>query len=192
MHGQYEIFEVMPSGSARRITAVSGLEFGLLTLRELAKRTSNECFAADAKTRQIIAQMNVPQPKWRATKRIFHVAYDERLGDDTAELLRSRGYGVMSVVGNEKARALLGSIQHYDLFIVDHAAAAAIRKEMVDWLREKYPRVKILALNPPGQQLSNADFSVPSGPENWLPIVTQELANSGETPGLNKVSTTCA
>jgi len=50
----------MPSGSARRITAVSDLEFSLLTLRELAKRTSNECFAADAKTRQIVAQMNVP------------------------------------------------------------------------------------------------------------------------------------
>jgi len=59
-------------------------------------------------------------------------------------------------------------------------------------LREKYPRVKILALNLPGQQLSNADFNALNGPENWLPIVTQELANSGETPGLNKVSTTSA
>ena len=35
---------------------MSDLEFSLLTLRELAKRTSNECFAADAKTRQIVAQ----------------------------------------------------------------------------------------------------------------------------------------
>ena len=60
MQRQCEIFEVMPCGSARRITAVSDLEFSLLTLRELAKRTSNECFAADAKTRQIVAQMNVP------------------------------------------------------------------------------------------------------------------------------------
>jgi hypothetical protein len=61
MQRQYEKSEVTPSGAARRITAVSGLEFSLLTLRELAKRTRNECFAADAKTRQIVAQMNVPQ-----------------------------------------------------------------------------------------------------------------------------------
>lgn len=65
MQRQYETFEIMPSVSARRITAVSGLEFSLLTLGELAKRTS-DCFAADAKTRQIVAQMNVPLAKWRA------------------------------------------------------------------------------------------------------------------------------
>lgn len=61
MQRQYAKSEVTPSGAARRITAVSGLEFNLLTLRELAKRTRNECFAADAKTRQIVVQMNVPQ-----------------------------------------------------------------------------------------------------------------------------------
>jgi hypothetical protein len=46
---EYEIFEVLPNGSALRVTAVSGLEFAQLTLQGLAKHTSNECFAADAK-----------------------------------------------------------------------------------------------------------------------------------------------
>jgi len=114
------------------------------------------------------------------------------LGDDTAELLRSRGYGVITVVGNEKARVLLGSIHHHDLFIVGQVAAEAIREEMVDWLREKYPRVKILALNLPGQQLSNADFNALNGPENWLSMVTERPANSAESLGPNKVSTTVA
>jgi len=59
-------------------------------------------------------------------------------------------------------------------------------------LREKYPRVKILALNLPGQQLSNADFNALNGPENWLSMVTERPANSAESLGPNKVSTTVA
>jgi len=45
---------------------------------------------------------------------------------------------------------------------------------MLDWIKVKYPSVKILALNAPHQQLLNADYNVTlNGPENWLPIVTQ-------------------
>ncbi|OLB25655.1 MAG: hypothetical protein DMG41_04170 [Acidobacteria bacterium] len=61
------------------------------------------------------------------------------MGNDTAEPLRSHGYGVITVMGNEKARVLLGSIHHYDLFIVGHAAAEAIREEMADWLKREIP-----------------------------------------------------
>ena len=42
-------------------------------------------------------------------------------------------------MGNETARVLLGSIHHYDLFIVGHAAAEAIREEMADWLKREIP-----------------------------------------------------
>jgi hypothetical protein len=51
----------------------------------------------------------------------------------------------------------LSSIQHYDLFIVGPAAPEDTRREIVDWLKEKYPTVKIPALHPPHQQVSNAD-----------------------------------
>jgi hypothetical protein len=78
------------------------------------------------------------------------------------------------VIGNDPARVLLTSIQHYDLFIVGHAAPEETRTEMIDWIKVKYPRVKILAFNDPHQQLLNADYNVTlNGPENWLPIVTQ-------------------
>jgi hypothetical protein len=116
----------------------------------------------------------VSQGKWRAIKRIFQISYDEQLGLRRAELLRSLGYGVISVIGNDPARVLLTSIQHYDLFIVGHAAPEETRTEMIDWIKVKYPRVKILAFNDPHQQLLNADYNVTlNGPENWLPIVTQ-------------------
>ena len=174
MYSVYEIFEVLPNGSTLKISRVSGLEFANLALRELAKRTRNECFVTDARTRRVVAQLNVSQEKRRATKRIFQIAYDEQLGLRRAELLRSRGYGVISVIGNDPARVLLTSIQHYDLFIVGHAAPEETRTEMIDWIRAKYPKVKILALNPPHQQLLNADYNATlNGPENWLPIVTQ-------------------
>ena len=151
MYSVYEIFEVLPDGSTLRISRVSGLEFANLVLQEQAKRTRNECFAADARTRRVVAQLNVSQGKWRATKRIFQIAYDEQLGLRRAELLRSLGYGVISVIGNDPTKVLLTSIQHYDLFILGHAAPEETRTEMIDWIKVKYPRVKILAFNAPPQ-----------------------------------------
>jgi len=187
MHRVYEIFEVLPNGSPKRVTAVSSLEFAKIALEGLAKRTSNECFVADAKTRQVVMQRNVAQAKLR---RIFQIAYDQELGLRRAELLRSRGYGVISVIGNETAKALLSSPQHYDLFIIGHAASEETRREIVDWLKAEYPRVKVLALNPPNQQvLAAADYNVPqNGPENWLPIVFQQLANSYDSRASDSAS----
>lgn len=60
MEPKYEIFEVLPNGSALKISVVSGLENARLTVRELANHTRNECYAEDAETRQVVAQMNVP------------------------------------------------------------------------------------------------------------------------------------
>ena len=172
MYRVYEIFEVSSNGSPRRIDRVSGLEFAKSRLEELARHTINECFAADTNTRQIVAQRNVPPAKWRATKRVFQIAYTEHEGRGRAELLVGLGYGVVSAFSNQAARVLLGSFQHYDLFIVGHAAPEQTRNEMVIWLKENYPDVKVLALNPPHQQLARADYNVlQNGPENWLPLL---------------------
>jgi len=173
MNRVYEIFEVWPDGSTVKRAVVSGLEFAKVTLDRLAERTSYECKAADARTHQVVAQRNVPQAKGRTVKRIFQIAYDEGIGFRRAQLLRELGYGVISASGNEAAKVLLSSIQHYDLFIVGHAAPESSRREIVAWLKANYPRVKILALNPPRQQMTDADYNaIQNGPETWLPIVT--------------------
>ena len=179
MHRVYEIFEVLPNGSPQKVTVVPGLELAKSTLQSLAKHTRNECFAADAKTRQIVMQLNLPPSKLR---RIFVICYDLELGMRRAELLRSRGYGVISVIGNDAAKVLLSSIQHYDLFIVGHAAPEETRREMVDWLEARYPTVKILALNPPDQQIPAADYNVPEqAQENWLPIISTVFEHRSAT-----------
>ena len=175
MYRTYEIFEVMPDGSSVKRMVVHGLEFAKVTLEDLARRTTNECFAADINTHQVVAQLNLPPAK-RKMKRIFHIAYDEEAGVGAAELLRSRGYGVITVLTNEAAKVLLSSIQKYDLFIIGHAASERCRGEMADWLRTHYPNVKILALNPPHQPLPSADYNaLASDPEGWLSFVTEQL-----------------
>jgi hypothetical protein len=182
MHRVYEIFEVMPNGAPQRISVVSGLEFAKVALQGLARRTNNECFIADANIRHVVMQMNVPRAKLQATKRVFQIAYDEDTGLRRAELLKSRGYDAISVIGNEAAKVVLSSIQHYDLFIVGHEAPKETRRDIVAWLRANYPGVKILALNPPNQQILGADYNVQqNGPEAWLPIVSQQLSNSASS-----------
>jgi hypothetical protein len=97
---------------------------------------------------------------------------------------------VISVIGNHPAKLLLSSIQHYDLLIAGPTAPEETRREIVDWLKTKYPRVKILALNSPCQQVLRADYNVrQNGPENWLPIVTRLFADSGNSLGPSKAST---
>ena len=61
MNRVYEIFEVLPDGPPQRVNVISGLELAKSQLREVANHTCSECFAADAETHQIVAQMNVPQ-----------------------------------------------------------------------------------------------------------------------------------
>ena len=193
MYGVYDIFEVMPNGSPQRVTFVRGWEFAKAALQRLAKDTSNECYAADAETHQVVMQMNVARAKLRATRRIFQIVYDEDVGLRRAELLRSRGYGVISVTGNEAAKVLLSSIRRYDLFIVGHAAPEETRREIVSWLKAEYPKVKILALNPPHQQVLRADYNVrQNGPETWLPIVAQLLVDSTDGSESSNASTSDA
>lgn len=183
MHRVYEIFEVPPNGLPQRVTVVSGLESAKSKLHEIADHTNNECFAADARTRQIVALVNVPPSKWRATKHIFQITYDEELGRERAELLKSHGYNVLSVISNESAKVALSPIQHHDLFIVGHAAPEETRQEIVLWLKEKFPNVKVLVLNPPDQQLPSADYNVrQNGPNHWLPLILRELPNSNPEP----------
>lgn len=173
MYRSYEILEVMPDGSTVKRMVVHGLEFAKVALEDLARRTSNECIAADERTHQVVAQLNLPPAK-RSLKRIFQIAYDEQAGLGTAALLRSRGYGVISVLTNEAAKVLLSSIQKYDLFLIGHAAPDECRSVMVAWLKEKYPDIKVLALNPPHRPLPNADYNaLASDPESWLCFVTE-------------------
>jgi len=177
MDREYDIFESRQDGSVTWRATVHGLRSARLIIAELVKNTGNDHFAMNLPTGEVV----FPEDALKATsptgeiKRIFQIAYTDRLRDERTELLRRLGYGIISVIGNEAARVLLSAMQHADiaLFIVGHAAPEQTRKEMVDWLKAKYPNVKVLALNPPYQQLPGADYNaVQNGPEKWLPFVS--------------------
>jgi len=62
--------------------------------------------------------------------------------------------------------------------MVGHEAAKQEREEIVDWLKVRYPKVPIVALNPPNQQLSGADYNARQNvPESWLPFISKLPAN---------------
>lgn len=189
MNRVYEIFEVLANGSRQRVATVSGLESAKARLHEIATNSRSECFVADARTHQIVAQRNVPPAKWRAAKHIFQICYDEQACLQRAELLKSFGYSVMSVIGNEAAKIVLSSFQDYDMFVVDHAAAEETRREMVLWLKAEYSRVKILALNPRNQEVLQADYNAQQNEAgSWLAMIAREMGNSGNGASSSEAS----
>jgi hypothetical protein len=109
-------------------------------------------------------------------KRIFQVAYREEHFLARAHLLRRQGYAVTSAIGNEAAKAVLPMLPGVDLLIVGHAAPEQTRLDMVAWLRERYPRISILAINPSHEQLGTLRLNaVYYPPQAWLPLIETVL-----------------
>jgi hypothetical protein len=106
-------------------------------------------------------------------KRVFQIAYDERLLVSRAALLKNRGYQVSSALGNDDAKRILDTRERYRIFIVGHAAPNETREDMIRWLKANFPTTKILVVNPPSSAiLEGADYNVVlNGPEEWLSIV---------------------
>jgi len=176
--GEYELFECRMDGSvlwcgASRLARVRG------DLRTLVDATNKEYFAMRPRTGELVFPAEAPA----IGQHVFQIAYTQNLCKERARLLRRLGYGVLSVIGNNVAKALLTAIQScadgITFFMIGHAAPQPTRKEMVDWVRPRYPKSKILVLNPPNQETPGADYNVlHNGPELWLPIVTRTDSRS--------------
>jgi hypothetical protein len=149
-------------------------------LQEIGNQTTNECFAMHLLTKDVVARVNTSAAFALETKPlIFQIAYDETLYVARASVLRSHGFEVVSVIGNEAATILLSEQKRrYHMFIVGHGAPEERRKAMVEWLKTHYPAAKILALNPAQvRELPGADYNaVINGPETWLPFVSNSAA----------------
>ena len=182
MERDYEIFECLPDGSVMWCDRALGLRDARLKLDSLQRDTGKEFFAMHLLTRDIVFASDVSKVlSERGSKRIFQIAYTDDLRIARAKLLRNLGYSVISVMGNESAKLLLTtlrtSVSDIAFFIVGHAAPVETRTEMVVWLRVNYPNSKILALNPPNQEVANANYNVlQNGPESWLPFVEKTIS----------------
>ena len=174
----FDIFRVEADGEVLWVKSVADLKSARLVVKELMASSPGEYVIHSHSTHNELIVKPLPAKKQRAKPIIFQIAYDERLMASRAELLKTHGFAVVSVVGNEAAKVALAKPQDYDLFIVGHGAVMQVRKEMADWLKEKYPKVEILALNPPYEQrLAHADYNVVlNGPEEWLFVVEASTA----------------
>jgi hypothetical protein len=106
MDSEYNIFECLPDGSLLWRESVSGLLSARARLQELARTASNDYIAMRLPTREVVFRADASRKEVVFAKRVFQVAYTERLRKQRAELLRSRGYGVLSVIGNEAAKVV--------------------------------------------------------------------------------------
>ena len=64
MHREYDIFEVLPSGSEIWRMCAHGRQNAEEVLTILADQTANECYAIHIQTKEIIARVNIQQNIW--------------------------------------------------------------------------------------------------------------------------------
>ena len=182
MEREYDLFEQLPDGSPMWRCHAVGLPEARRKLEELGKSTVNECFAMHLPTREIVARSNVRSSRGRKPM-LFQITYDHKRALARIEILKLHGYEVVTVIGNEAAKVILGMRQDCDLFIVGHAAPDETRREMVQWLKANCPGIQILALNPPSiRELSGADYNAKlNGPETLLPLIATAVASGGRS-----------
>lgn len=183
MDSEYKIFGTILDGSIVECAGASGLLNTRLKLVGLFLATGKEYFAIDLSTREIVFTADVSKvASERLTNSIFQIAYTDQLRLAKTKLLRSLGYAVMSVVGNDAAMILLTTFRQENhgvgLFIVGNGSSVQIRKEIVDWLKVNYPSVRILVLNPPNETIPDADYNVEeNSPEKWIPLVASMMSS---------------
>ena len=73
MDRDYDIFERFPDSSLRCLTRVHGTRHVPKILEERGKQTTNECFAINIRTREIIARVNDNDKAARRAQFVTHL-----------------------------------------------------------------------------------------------------------------------
>jgi len=78
---------------------------------------------------------------------ILQVAYYPTLQETRTQMLKSAGYQVTSVLGNDNAIGLDGAvIAAADLIVVGFSASHSVRAAMVLWFKARYPKIPVVVL----------------------------------------------
>src|SRR6516162_9709490 len=154
MVSPFHIFKVQSNGSRRWIEAAVNLDHAKLRVKVLAASSPGEYVITNLTAQEISIKSH---PK----RIMFQIGYDEKELNARAELFRRLGHEVISVVDNEAAKHALALIANVDVFVVGYKAPEQTRKEMVDWLKNSFPKVKIVALIPSAnRELPRADYNI--------------------------------
>jgi hypothetical protein len=154
MFPPFHIFKVQSDGSLRWMEAAEDVERAKARVRVLAVSSPGE-YVITNMTGERISIKALPK------RIVFQIGYNEKELNARADLFRRCGHEVISVPDNEAAKQALDSIHNVDIFVVGQAAPEQTRKEMVDWLRANFPKIKIVALIPSANhKLQSADYNV--------------------------------
>ena len=166
MFPAFHIFKLQTDGRRRWVEAALSVESAKARVRALAASSPGEYVISNLTGREI----SIKSPPKRI---LFQVGYDEKELNARAELFRRCGHEVISVADNEAAKRALNSFSNVDVFVVGCSAGEQTRKEMVDWLKTNFPKVKVVALIPSAsQRLQRADYNIVLNDwDEWLSLL---------------------
>lgn len=151
MLSPFHVFKVQRDGSRRWLEGAVSVERATARMKVLAKSSPGEYVITN-----LTGKVEFP-PR----RTMFQIGYDEKELNARAEMFRRCGFEVMSVADNECAKRVLSSIGNVHVFVVGHTAPEQTRKEMVEWLKANFPKVKIVALIPSAnRELPRADYNI--------------------------------
>jgi hypothetical protein len=151
MLSPFHVFKVKSDGSLQWLEGAVSVERATARLKVLAASSPGKYVITN-----LTGKVEFP-PK----RIMFQIGYDEKELNARAEMFRRCGLEVISVADNESAKRALSSIRNVDVFVVGHAAPEQTRREMVEWLKTTFPKIKIVALIPSAnRELSRADYNI--------------------------------
>jgi CheY-like chemotaxis protein len=102
--------------------------------------------------RHSVAAYYVLTPMNPSHKRILVVTHDTMLRSTRVDVLERAGYSVVSVATDDDAMKLLETEQ-FDLILIGRKSEIS-RRELDQRLREKYPKLPVLKIQPRGDAVS--------------------------------------
>ena len=151
MLSPFHVFKVKSDGSLQWLEGAVSVERATARVKVLTASSPGEYVITN-----LTGKVEFP-PK----RIMFQIGYHEKELNARAEMFRRCGLEVISVADNESAKRALTSMRNVDVFVVGHAAPEQTRKEMVEWLKATFPKVKIVALIPSAnRELSRADYNI--------------------------------
>ncbi len=116
-----------------------------------------------------------------AQHRILQIAYYDSLLRTRATMLQRAGYAVVSVLGNDQAKAGVDQLlPAVDLVMVGFSATYAERIAIVRWLKEQYPQVPVVVLQAnSSERFPDANYvTLSEDPEVWLGAIAACLEHN--------------
>jgi len=168
MSQQFHISKVESDGNTRLIEQADDMERARDRVKKLSAFSPGEYVISNQQTGEKVSI------KSYVKQIVFQIGYDEKDLNARAELFRRCGHHIISVVDNSAAKHALTSIENVDVFVVGPNAPEGTRKEMVDWLKANFPKVKVVALIPSAsRKLPSADYNIVLNDwDEWLSLLS--------------------